>query len=75
MAERFKHPFNEAGRRIKAAVLSSLLGESGVDRALKELPQEVERDWAELAERLVRQVNAQTVLKPGSAPRKPFRIK
>jgi hypothetical protein len=50
-----KHPFNEAGRRIKAAVLSSLTRDKGVDHILEQLPEEVERGWADLGECLVRQ--------------------
>jgi len=70
-----KHPFNEAGRRIKAAVLSSLTRDKGVDNILEQLPEEVERGWADLGERLVRQLNGQTADKLNSLPRKPFRIK
>lgn len=70
-----KHPFNEAGRRIKAAVLSSLTRDKGVDNILEQLPEEVERGWADLGERLVRHLNGQTADKLNSLPRKPFRIK
>ena len=31
------HPFNEAGRRLKAALISYQLGLTGVDRTLKEM--------------------------------------
>lgn len=54
MAE--EHPFNEAGRRIKAALMSYLLRRAGVDRTLKELPDDPGEGWAELAEVLLREM-------------------
>jgi hypothetical protein len=49
-----KHPYNEAGRRLKAAMLSYQLGLKGVDRTLKEMPEYAGDGWAELAEKLLR---------------------
>jgi hypothetical protein len=56
-----KHSYNEAGRKLKAAITSSLLRRKGVDRTLKEMPEIVGHDWVELAERLMRDMNAQVV--------------
>ena len=75
MTEVTKHPYNEAGRRVKAAIISSLMRYKGVDRTLKELPEVVENGWAELAEDLMRQVNLQLGDQLKRPPREPFRIK
>jgi len=58
-----RHPYNEAGRKLKAAVVSSLLRLKGVDSTLKEMPEVVDERWAELAEQLMREVNGQVVEK------------
>ena len=47
------HPYREAGRRPKAALVSYQLGRAGVDRTLKETPEDPGEGWAELAERLL----------------------
>ena len=47
------HPYREAGRRLKAALVSYQLGRAGVDRTLKETPEDPGEGWAELAERLL----------------------
>ena len=67
------HPYNEAGRRIKAALLSYQLGRAGVDRTLKEVPQDAGDEWAELAKELLIALNDRTAngLIP---PRGPIRI-
>lgn len=61
MAE--SHPFNEAGRRVKAALISYQLGRAGVDRTLKEVPDDPGEGWAELAESLIRGMNGAVVEK------------
>lgn len=53
------HPYREAGRRLKAAIISYRLGRAGVDRTLKELPDDPGDGWAELAEQLDRALAAQ----------------
>jgi hypothetical protein len=58
-----KHPYNAAGRKLKAAVMSSMLGLKGVDRTLKELPEIVDDEWAELAEKLMRRMSDQVAEK------------
>ena len=57
MAKKELHPYNEAGRRIKAALVSYQLGRAGVDRTLKEVPEDVGEDWAELAKKLLVEMN------------------
>jgi hypothetical protein len=47
------HPYREAGRRLKAALVSYHLGRAGVDRTLKETPEDPGEGWAELTERLL----------------------
>lgn len=50
--------FQEAGRRIKWAVNSYLMGYKGVDRTLKEMGDEDPGEfWSELAEKLLRALN------------------
>lgn len=52
----------EAGRRIKAAVVSYLMGYKGVDRTLKEMADEDPGEyWSDLAEKLLRRTNAEVV--------------
>lgn len=75
MAETVLHPFNEAGRRLKAAVISYLLGYKGVDSTLRELPEDVDEWWAELAEELAVVVQRQELESDISPPRGPIRIK
>ena len=48
------HPYNEAGRRLKAALVSYSVGRAGVDYTLKQTPEDAGDDWAELAESLLR---------------------
>jgi hypothetical protein len=50
------HPFNEAGRMVKAAVITALMRTSSIDRTLRELPEEAGAEWAEVAERLMRKM-------------------
>jgi hypothetical protein len=52
MAQNY-HPYNEAGRRVKAALMSYQLGLKGVDRTLKEMPEFAGEGWAEIAEKLL----------------------
>ena len=47
------HPYREAGRRLKAALVSYQLGRAGVDRTLKEVPEDPGEGWAELARQLL----------------------
>lgn len=67
MAGKELHPYNEAGRRIKAALMSYQLGRVGVDRTLKEVPEDAGEGWAELAKQLLIEMNdrAGTPLPPG----------
>jgi hypothetical protein len=53
--------FEEAGRRIKAAIISYLMGDKGVDRTLKELPEDPGEYWSDQAEKLVESMNAEVV--------------
>jgi hypothetical protein len=53
----------EAGRRIKAAVISYLMGDKGVDRTLKELPEDPGEYWSDVAETLVRHAQAEVANK------------
>jgi hypothetical protein len=54
--------FEDAGRRIKAAVVSYLMRYKGVDRTLKEMGDEDPgRYWLDVAEKLVRGMNAEAV--------------
>ncbi len=53
------HPFNEAGRRLYAALISYQMGHSGVDSTLKNMPDTVDASWSELAERLSRDLAEQ----------------
>jgi hypothetical protein len=53
------HPFNEAGRRLYAALISYQMGHSGVDSTLKNMPATVDAFWSDLAERLSRDIAAQ----------------
>ncbi len=50
------HPYREAGRRLKAALVSYQLGRAGVDRTLKETPEDPGEGWAELAQHLLTQM-------------------
>jgi hypothetical protein len=51
--------FEDAGRRIKAAVISYLMRYKGVDRTLKEMGDEDPgKFWSDLAEKLVLGMNA-----------------
>jgi hypothetical protein len=59
MAEKKLHPHNEAGRRLKAALVSYRVGRAGVDQTLKESPEDAGEDWAELAEELLREMDDQ----------------
>ena len=54
MKTRKLHPYNEAGRRLKAALVSYTAGRAGVDYTLKQTPEDAGDDWAELAESLLR---------------------
>ena len=48
-----KHAYNEAGRRIKAALVSYRLGRAGVDYTLKQMPDIADPFWCELAQQLL----------------------
>ena len=65
-----KHPYNEAGRRLKAALVSYQAGRKGVDSTLKQTPEDPGDGWAELAERLLVILNNRMVpsLDPSSDP-------
>lgn len=75
MAQTELHPFNEAGRRLKAAVISYLVGDKGVDRVLDEVPEHVDEWWAELAEELAVAVKRQGLDSEMELHRGPIRIK
>jgi hypothetical protein len=54
--------YEDAGRKIKAAVISSLMPDKGVDRTLKEMGDEDPgKFWSDLAEKLMRGLNAGVV--------------
>lgn len=74
MDERNK-PFNEAGRRIKAALISYSLGLAGVDSTLKRLPEDPGEGWAEAAEQLLRGMAEGTSKKLDTPSNGPHRIK
>jgi hypothetical protein len=69
------HPYNEAGRRIKAALVSYIAGRAGVDRTLKEVPRDAGTGWAELAEQLIRDMIENNASAYNPAPKGPIRIK
>lgn len=47
------HPYSEAGRRLKAALVSYQLGRSGVDYTLRQIPSDPGEEWSKLAEQLL----------------------
>ncbi|MEK6397810.1 MAG: hypothetical protein V4734_06970 [Terriglobus sp.] len=51
---RKQHPFSEAGRRLKAAMISYQMRYKGVDSTLKTTTVQDGDGWAELAEQLAR---------------------
>ncbi len=53
MPDEGKYSYNEAGRRIKAALISYIAGYAGIGSTLKKVPAIVEERWAELAKHLV----------------------
>jgi hypothetical protein len=54
--------YEEAGRRIKAAIISYLMSYKGVDRTLKEMGDEDPGEfWSDLAEKLLRRTNGEVV--------------
>lgn len=64
----FDHPYREAARRLKAALVSHQLGRAGVDRTLKEVPEDPGEGWGERAERLLTEItlNLSKSLNPSS---------
>ena len=74
MSQKELHPYNEAGRRIKAALLSYQLGRTGVDRTLKEVPENAGEGWSELAKELLIAMNERNG-KGFIPPSGPIRIK
>jgi hypothetical protein len=48
-----KH-YNEAGRRLQAAMISYQMGYKGVDATLKKMPEDADESWAQLAEQILR---------------------
>jgi hypothetical protein len=69
------HPYNEAGRRLKAALVSYITGRAGVDRTLKETPKDAGAGWGELAEHLVNEMVLGNAHGYNPAPKGPVRIK
>lgn len=55
------HPYNDAGRMLKAAMITSLMGNRSVDRTLQGMPEDVGDGWAELAEQLMRMMQGEVV--------------
>ena len=53
------HPYREAGRRLKAAIISYRLGKAGVDSTLRQIPDDPGEGWAELAEEIDRSMAEQ----------------
>lgn len=54
------NPFNEAGRRILASLVSYQAGRAGVDSTLKQTPAVVDESWAILAEKLLSELSKTT---------------
>ena len=69
------HPFNEAGRRLKAALLSYVMGRPGVDATLNEIPKDVGEGWAEMAKHLIDEMVITNTKSNAESPSGPFRIK
>jgi hypothetical protein len=66
-----KHPFNEAGRRLLAALMSYKQGLAGVDYLLKkDIPGEVGNSWAEEAHILFQILSSPQVFSEESLKRK-----
>jgi hypothetical protein len=67
------HPYSEAGRRLKAAMISYRIGRVGVDSTLKEISDDPGPGWSELAEVLDHEMTDQIEarLRPKSAERGP----
>ena len=57
------HRYNEAGRRLQAAMLSYQMGYKGVDSTLKTTPAVVDESWADLAEQLLKEMTNQINLR------------
>lgn len=55
------HPFNEAGRRLQAALISYLMRRKGIDATLREVSPVVDETWAILAEKLLREMQEKVV--------------
>jgi hypothetical protein len=51
----------EGGRRVKAAVISYLMGYKGVDYVLKDMPEDPGEYWSDLGEKLARGMNTEVV--------------
>lgn len=51
--------FFEPGRRVKAAVISYVLGRTGVDYTLKEVPEDPGEFWVELGKKLFKGITQQ----------------
>jgi hypothetical protein len=62
--------FREAGRRLKAAMISYQMGYKGVDSTLKQLPEDPGDSWAEMAEHILRGMAAATTESVFGPPRK-----
>jgi len=74
MAGKELHAYNEAGRRVIAALLSYQLGRASVDRILKEVPEDVGERWAGVARQFLVEMAAH-VGKFDAMPKGPIRIK
>lgn len=69
------HPYNEAGRRLKAALASYVAGHKGVDRMLKREPEDAGSDWGQLAEDLIAVLLRQSAASSSPQHPGPVRIK
>jgi hypothetical protein len=69
------HPYNEAGRRLKAALISYILGRPGVDRTLIEVPEDVGDGWGDLAKQLIDEMAIVRQQPNPPVPKKLIRIK
>jgi hypothetical protein len=62
--------FREAGRRLKAAIISYQMGYKGVDSTLKQVPEDPGDSWTEMAEHILRSLAAATTDSVFGSPHK-----
>jgi hypothetical protein len=62
--------FREAGRRLKAAMISYQMGYKGVDSTLRQVPEDPGDSWTEMAEHILRGMTAAVAESVLGPPRK-----